>query len=309
LAKIEFEEREYETALYHELESKDNHLWAPGQVLEALIGFDYSTYTENPKFWKAIGLPTPPPGYTPQPAAPAAPAPPFNVNRDVPDFSLNLFIQAKRPHSHRLKAEEALAKLKLGSPRWKFKISPHQQDRLEILATATGSDALVCYAAPVFHEAMDLYKATLLGSIIDQSTFPTASKLASHSAWNYSKAGSDGEGIANTELERISEGSLTQRLSTLIRERGQRKDLSPAMALERLWAATESSIETGLKSLNAHRKTKYQTRRDNINALRPLADEKASMVIQYLHLMNYSNAFGTKWLVISPEKIQKLGKS
>jgi len=170
---------------------------------------------------------------------------------------------------------------------------------LEVLATAAGPDALVCYAAPVFHKALDLYAATLFGDVIDRSTFPSVLPLASHSAWNYSKSGI--HGVANVEPERIAEESLEQRISALIRERGQQQTLPPAVALERLWAAVDSSVEVEIGSLSARRRARYLTVRSEIDALRPLGDEKAKMVIHYLHLMNYSNAFGTKWLVISPE--------
>ncbi len=303
MAKTEFEEREYETALYHELGSMNNHLWAPGQVLEALIGFDYSTYTQNPKFWNAVGMLAPPPGHVPNAAVP-----PFqNLSRPVPNFSLNLFIQAKRPHSHRLKAEAKLAAQGLGSPCWKFNIYQAQQARLKMLAAAAGPDALVCYAAPVFHTALDLYAATLSGTVIDKSTFPSALPLGIHSAWNYSQAGIGG--VANTEPERIVEARLDQRVLTLMRERGQLQTIPPLTALERLRTAADSSSEAEISSLSARRRTKYLALQKEVDALRPLGDEKAMMMVHCLHLMNYSNAFGTKWLVISPEADQPLGES
>lgn len=47
---VEFEEKEYESALYNQLASSNIHLWSPGQVLESYLGFDAALLVDDPFF-------------------------------------------------------------------------------------------------------------------------------------------------------------------------------------------------------------------------------------------------------------------
>ncbi|WOS39908.1 hypothetical protein [Xanthomonas rydalmerensis] len=302
MAKIQIEEREYETALYQELGSTNGHLWAPGQVLEAFMAFDYSTYTKNPKFWNAVGK-NPQLGVNLNPKAPSF----KKIKRPLPQFALNLFVQAKRPRSHRMKAEAKLAAHKLGSPCWRFKISQPQHRRLRKLAKAAGNKAYVCYAAPVFHMALKLYTAQLKGTIIDQSTFPPVLALGKHHAWNYSQPGA--KGVANSEPEPIEETGLRDRISAMLRDDQQHQEMSPGKALKRLWNAADASSKEEIESMGARRREKYLARRKAINALRTRGQEEARAMIYCLHLINYANTFDMIWLVISPVAKQAKVKS
>src|SRR5262249_54721912 len=55
--RSEFEEKEYEGALYPELLSSPRmRPWTPGQVLEHQLGFDAALFVAN-TFWSAVGRP------------------------------------------------------------------------------------------------------------------------------------------------------------------------------------------------------------------------------------------------------------
>ncbi|WP_115512342.1 MULTISPECIES: hypothetical protein [Xanthomonas] len=298
MAKIEFEEKEYETALYRELRTAKNRLWSPGQVLEEVLGFDYSVYNKNPKFWKKLGV-SRPKGLKLSTAYPAHP----KITRPLPNFELNLFIQAKRPKAYRLKATATLAAAGLKSPHWRFNIKAAQQQRLLILSVLAGPKALVCYAAPAFHKALNLYSATLQNRIIEKSTFPTVTKLGpTHKAWNYSKSGA---GVANVEPEAIVEESLQERISNLLRTTRQGDEADQVEAdqvkvLARLWKAADQSSRHELEFLSARRQSKYLERQKKIMELKTLGDEKSEIMTHCLNLMNYSRTFSMTWLVISP---------
>lgn len=294
MAKIEFEEKEYETALYRELRTAKNRLWSPGQVLEAVLGFDYSVYNKNPKFWKKLGM-NPPKGLKLSTTYPAHP----KITRPLPSFKLNLFIQAKRPKAYRPKASAKLAAAGLKSPHWRFNIYAPQQNRLLLLSGMAGDKALVCYAAPAFHKALKLYSATLQKRIIKKSTFPLATDFGTtHKAWNYSKFGATG--VANIEPEAISEKRLYQRVSAFISNTPQDNEADQVEALAQLWEAADRSSVHELEFLSARRQSKYLERRKQIMKLETLGDEKSKIMAYCLNLLNYSHAFRMTWLVISP---------
>ncbi|MBB4126702.1 hypothetical protein GGR77_001992 [Xanthomonas translucens] len=296
MAKIEFEEKEYETALYRELRTAKNRLWSPGQVLESVLGFDHSVYSKNPKFWRKLGM-KPKKGLKLSATYPAHP----KITRPLPSFKLNLFIQAKRPKAYRPTATAKLAAAGLKSPHWRFSIYGPQQQRLLILSATAGNKALVCYAAPAFHKALKLYSATLQKRIIKKSTFPLAKNFGTaHKAWNYSKFGATG--VANTDPKKIIEVSLKNRISALIRDLPQDDDVDQATALAQLWKAADESSREEIEFLSKRRKQKYEKRREEINKLNTLEDEKSKIMTHCLHLMNYSHAFRMTWLIISPNK-------
>lgn len=99
LGLAEFEEKEFEKPLYNQLENGKCDVWAPGQCLEGYIGFDFSGDINLYEFWERFG------GFIPRGAI----LKDYNMGyiwrkmkrkRMLPDFSINLFIQAKRPYIH-----------------------------------------------------------------------------------------------------------------------------------------------------------------------------------------------------------------
>src|SRR5690242_12323773 len=91
----EFEEKEFEGALYREL-ARGNLFWPPGQVLESYLGFDAALFVDDPFFWHLHGIRRWPRGFSLYSKWPHLP---WNRlrRRRLPRFRVNCFIQAKRP--------------------------------------------------------------------------------------------------------------------------------------------------------------------------------------------------------------------
>ena len=58
----EFEEKEYEFPLYHELTRSSQYIWTPGQVFEGYFGVDAALKVTTAKIWRKLGYPGPLPG-------------------------------------------------------------------------------------------------------------------------------------------------------------------------------------------------------------------------------------------------------
>jgi len=208
----EFEEKEFENPLYMELRS-ERRLWTPGQVLEGHLGFDAALHVTN-DFWTITGH-TKAPGVT---LARYGLSPMLAQPGTLPDFSTNVFLQAKRPFEY----IDPPADVKVHgftAPSWFFKVTAHQQVFLEALAAHLGSDADVSYACAVFTTKAKLFELTIGGELRKHTTFPLATKLKDHTRWIYAKGG--GVGLAKSDPEHVDVGDLDERVERLRRQPDQ----------------------------------------------------------------------------------------
>jgi hypothetical protein len=189
MSVAEFEEKEFEGLSNMQLGSC-GLMWAPGQVLEAAVGFDVALQATNAVFWAARGFPTAPPGAVVAPAWwPAASASAF-AGRAPPPFAMNVFLQYKRPnHLARVQALEW--------PTWqqayfRFLITSHQQAALDACARALGRNGLVAYACPAFHLRVDLWSHAGAQTLIANTHFAPASVLTGHGRYTYVNATTPG---------------------------------------------------------------------------------------------------------------------
>ncbi len=291
----EFEEREYEAPLYVQLQHASTNVWAPGQVLEAHVGFDHALFTLHPYFWRLQGFAAPPSGVVLGAHHPEHWWHERRFRRPLPDFSLNLFIQAKRPLvgsrvSKPLKAEG------LTSPYWKFFVSHSQQIVLESLARSTTSTALVSYACPAFDRVTELYAHSRAGSIVEASTFPPVSQLHAHEAWYYTAPGCSG--VANPTPERIEDAPLLERISQFTAQRSQRQgqDSSVNANLKRLASAIYDSLGNETVGDSGRTAVYFESLREidqYMSFARPLryADELRN----YLAVATFASLFRVQW--------------
>lgn len=209
----DFEESEYRGPLYNQLEWGNHLLWEPGQVFEKHIGIDRASMCTDPYIWLLHGYPTHLGGAFMNRRQWGFIWSVRKKKKELPNFQLNLFLQAKRPYRLSSGSKNLKAKgIKGGC--WKFEITPHQQIALEKLDAKLAGDALVCYASPSFHIQRDLYKHTRSKTIVANSTFPSAKCLHNHSAWYYDQPGATG--CANPEFESIQEVGLEQKIRSLV---------------------------------------------------------------------------------------------
>src|SRR5438552_622087 len=119
----EFEEREYEGVLYNQLENGRTNVWPPGQVFEGHVGFDRAMFVNSPRFWRTLGRTM---------------ARGVFLNRydweylwrhrprrAMPNYRLNLFIQAKRPLVFK-RAPRHIGNTGMTAPGWCFDVEAHQ---------------------------------------------------------------------------------------------------------------------------------------------------------------------------------------
>lgn len=234
MAHAEFEEREFETPLYHQLRVANNHIWSPGQVLEHHVGFDYSALCVDSYFWAIHGLREPFDGFLFEELFRRRIWRRREFGRSLPNFALNLFLQAKRPEI-RARLTKALKGRALNSPYWRISLDENQQRVLEGLSNATAGRCLVCYATAAFDRLTQLYAHITQGTIVAHSSFPQASWLSGHDAWNYDRPGA--VGVANPEPRQIEGPALGAQIETLLAEQSN---------------ASESNYDENLKALAAN---------------------------------------------------------
>lgn len=211
MVAADFEEKTYEIAYDVEMSHGAGPTpWAPGQVLEHLVGFDAAASPDpSHPLWRVLGVPRPKglvlvpdhwlglPGRRP-------------ARRLLPSNPISFMVQFKRPEFIRSHAGKQWKLWR--TPYYRFKIDSAQQRTLKRLETNTAGEAVVRYAAPAFstNRAMDI--ARLSGQVINSSGHVAPSTMTGHTAWTYVAAGTAGRPNPTGEERRFD------RLSDLFRE-------------------------------------------------------------------------------------------
>lgn len=159
MTPADFEESEYRGPLYNQLERGNHLVWEPGQVFEKHIGIDRAAYVTDPYFWDLHDLSAPMSGVILRDYDWHYIWKKRLKNKILPDFKLNLFLQAKRPHAG-TRPRGKVKKAGIVGDYWKFEITRHQQVALEQMKKTLNGNAIVCYAAPAFHTQAALYEHT-----------------------------------------------------------------------------------------------------------------------------------------------------
>jgi hypothetical protein len=281
--KSEFEEGEYRGPLFNQLEKGSHLLWEPGQVFEKSIGIDRASHCLSNYLWNLYGYNMPLSGI-------ALRGRPFRYiwgsatpGKILPDFSLNLFIQAKRP-DYSSQAKHTLNPHIIG-PYWHFEITPHQQIALELLEIELGNDALVVYASPAFHLQQNLYNHTCNQTIIENSTFPKASTLTGHTKWYYDRSGTTG--VANPDFEFFEGESLLENIEKLKQKKG---DVFEKNSTENLEILATKILKVVEMQSNDFRATQFAFQNDLIQDFIKrwdISESKSLRAIMQIHTFNY----------------------
>jgi hypothetical protein len=293
MAWAEFEEKSFETSLYQQLRVEQGLVWSPGQVLEGHIGFDYAAVSTDAYLWSLHGLAAPPTGFWLEEMFLRRAWERRLIKTALPDFSLNLFLQAKRPY-YKKYAAKTLKSAGLKAPYWKMSITPHQQSLLETLAQKAKSTALVCYASPAFHEAAQLYGHTKSGTIVQNTSFPKVTILASHSAWHYDAPGKGG--FANPNPVFLEVPQLDAQIRS-VRQEERPRSRKFDDNLRELAGAVMSSV-----SIDERGSTKgtvfFQRVADVDFRLQGLEDnQRRTQIREYLLVQAFCQTFGLLWMV------------
>ena len=240
----DFEEKEYERPLYSELLNGAPQIWTPGQVLENQLGFDAAIDVAMHPIWNILGHNYPLPGILLRDGSKVGLSAVTGVPpKRIPDFRVNLFIQAKRPSVMTYRTR-GLKQYPISSPYWRFAIDPIQQSTLETVESALGKDAAVVYASPVFDSMDDLTQHTLKRSVVASSNFASSRYLSGHQWWAYDEPGGSGYGCS--EPAAIEGPSILTRVELLAAEATTYDQPAPEAAI-----MTLNSLRRRLLSLFA----------------------------------------------------------
>lgn len=223
MPKAGFEEKQYEAAANMELTLYHPGVFASGQVLEGVVGYDVAAnQPQNAPIWQLIGV-NAPPGLQLVPNH-------WNGQRtrpkaaELPSTFVSLIIQYKRPQY--LNTSRAAQWHHWKTPYFRFEVSnyapTHQHDTLMDLEATLSPNAVVQYACPAFLTLASLETHQLNRTILASTNFVEPSGIGGHSVWTYTNAGTIG--YANPEGEEVKGRSFKQ-VWTLVERKGKKENL------------------------------------------------------------------------------------
>ena len=292
----EFEEREFETPLYHQLRIGNDSVWSPGQVLEHHVGFDYSAFCVDSYFWAIHGLREPLDGYLLGELLHRRFWRRRNLNRPLPSFALNLFLQAKRPEV-RKRLTKALKAKSIAAPFWRISLDAGQQATLEALSQAASGRALVCYATAAFDRLSQLYAHSSHGTIVANSSFPQASWLSGHDAWNYDQPGA--VGVANATPQQIEGPGLEEQIAAFVEQSSNVGDDGYDGNLKALAGALTRVAEERTRATPARNALFFQ-RAAEVDSLVDSLDmpRYREPIRSYLKVLAFTSTHNLQWYVL-----------
>lgn len=189
MSLAEFEEKQYEVPANIELGLQHAGVFAAGQVLEAIVGYDVAVSPpQDAPIWQLIGV-NAPPGLLLIPnlwqrarAKPKA--------ADLPSLYVSLIFQYKRPHT--LSSIRSRQWHYWKKHHYRFSILRHQQLILERLEAALSNRAVLRYSCPAFSTYHELQSRQKTHTVLQHSAFVLPSALIGHEAWTYDSPGSVG---------------------------------------------------------------------------------------------------------------------
>jgi hypothetical protein len=258
------------------------------------VGFDAGLHATNMILWQTVGYSAPPDGTLLAGIAWPSGWGPSNPKSAFPDVRLNLFLQAKRPFYFERKPRALKMLDGISAPLWAFDIVDHQQKLLEVLAEKTQGMAHVAYASAVFHTNAALFAHMKQGTIVENSTFPSAIAMEGHNKWYYWSPGATG--AANPSPENIEEAPFLDRIRTMAREarRYERGDLSWLDVTARNLIEVAHTSEGAFDAVGAHFF-------DDLLRLNRLADqfELRQSLRAYAQIGLFTARFNLRWLVVT----------
>lgn len=192
--QCEFEEKEYEQPLNYELAWK-RRVYSPGQVFENKIAIDAAVFSKNQKFWNLWSnceKMTWKSGTRLKRELWDLVEETWNSDR-FPKFKFNLFVQHKCPEHISSPAGNEYYYWK--QPYFRYDLTSHQQNTLDILEQRVSSNAIVVYACPSFWRYRDLWRF-IYGKLIENSNFVQPHRLRGHERYSFIRGGKNGQAFS-----------------------------------------------------------------------------------------------------------------
>jgi hypothetical protein len=247
MENAEFEEKDFEGALYHSLAAGFPHLWTPGQVFEHHFGIDAALHTLNEFFLRAVAS-YPLKGVVLRDLRWGYVARRVGRRPRMPSFRANALIQAKRPQ-HLKGAYGNLIPHGITGQYWRFAVVKHQQRLLERLYRKIKHRAVVTYACPSFHLWDDLDTHLSNGTIAQHCSYVSIAAMSGHDHWCFDAPG--GAGVALSEPEKVQGSPLAEQFAAVAGTLRDSTTSSAAHALAEfgtdIVSATTEETENGNK--------------------------------------------------------------
>jgi hypothetical protein len=277
-------------------------LWSPGQVLEAIVGFDVALMVMDLSFWASIGFGAAPHGLPVLgswwPGWPSLLLRPLFRFRTPPPFRLNLFLQYKRPE-HLTQGKE---RKHWKAAYFRFALTSHQQRALEACATSLGPGGHVAYGSPAFFRRTDLFAYTENRTLADNTHFAPALQLANHSRYTYVSARAAGMAHSEpVEVQPLSFSDGPPHVPPAHPGDGGAGDApTPEALLNAAKKAARASVEASpviVGSREAYERA-IERARGAINFVRPGIDGAARTAVDaYMAAAIFARMSGVQWMV------------
>lgn len=228
MRNAEFEEKDYEAPLYNQLLFGSHNIATPGQVFEGKFGIDAALQALHPLFWELYGYPYAPPGVRLCDFRWGFVWSRLGRVRPLPNFSVNLLVQSKRP-TVLARARGAISSFGIRGSFWRFSTKQHQQEILDRIARRIHRKALAVYASPAFDTLDQLYDCTQNHTIVENSNFVKVEKMTDHHQWNYDRPGT--QGLALSEPEFVEDSPFEQLLIELAEAHNPQADVEKELLL------------------------------------------------------------------------------
>lgn len=288
----EFEEKEFENPLYHQLLAGSGLISTPGQVFENAFGYDAALEARHRIFWEMVDWPEVPRGVILNEFSWNYAWHRLGRQRRLPTFHINLLIQAKRPEF--LKGRNSrFSGLGITGSYWRFRTRKHQQLLLEKLEQKLGGRALVVYASPAFHTYEKLDQYTTEGNMVEHSSFVTPERMKRHETWNYDRPGLDGV-ACSSPMGYIDWPDFYTELRNRIAEAEPQEGKAELKGLQR-------NLEEFVKEEEKNPIVQRFQRIDN--AFRESAKERFSPELNFFRLSLFFKIAGVTWFVAGPEDV------
>jgi hypothetical protein len=283
----QFEEKQFETSANIELGLQHAAVFAAGQVLEAVVGYDAAARPpQNAPIWTLMGVANAPTGLQLVPnlwqragTQPKAPK--------LPSTYVSVMFQYKRPQY--LSTGHALQWHHWKGPYFRFPLYGRQQHTLQHLETALKARAVVRYACAAFWRYTELQMYQSTKEVLTNSTFVSPSSLVGHEVWTYTTPGTAGYANPNGKAVRTQGFHDTWMVAKELSDRRKESLFQHLRGLANEIGVEEITVDTRPPWL-----TQYGSETD-LN----IAQRQA--VLDTLELATESGRAGASWFVVDLE--------
>ncbi len=291
----EFEERDLEGSLYHQLAGNCPNLWTPGQVFEGHFGIDAALFVTHPFFYQVFNIIRPMGSVVLNDYSWGYVWKTYKKKRPLPNFSVNALFQAKRP-DYLQGRSSSLAMHGISGSYWRFKISGHQHRLLERLYLNLKKRIIISYVSTAFHTMDDLYDHISNNSLVPNCTFVSAWRLNEHKQWCYKCPGA--RGVAYSDPEPVNDLPFLEQVNQAAGNISEIENLNhrPTKFLSELSEITLRISKEETEKENPIAKIILilrDTLRDNLMEFK-LSEEQRNFI--YFHI--FTRMTNTQWLVI-----------